>query len=163
MKNILIYILSLFLLLQTSVSKAGDYAPIQYSIYSVQNSLVFRLALQNEEAQEVSLSIYNSAGELLYTEKNNQIGSSIKSYDMHLFGAGTYTVVIETQGFKTTETVKVGVSKAKVMVQNIKLKTNFQDLIDHNAEVSKQDNLSLSWLKTNYLLDMIEENTEITE
>ncbi len=160
MKVILVSIFSMLMFLQTSVSKASDYTPIQYSIYSVQNSLVFRLALQNDKAKAVQLSIYNGVGDLLYTETNNQSGATLRAYDMHLFGAGVYKVVIEAEGFKTVETVKVGVVNAKVTVQTIKLKADFQDLIDQNAEQGKNEQLALTWLSADYLTVLIEKNAQ---
>jgi hypothetical protein len=155
--SILLVLLTLVLFTNSAVQAANNnsYAPIQYSIYSVQDALTFRLTINNEESKVISVKIYNENGVLVYTDKITKSGVSAKTYDMTTQGAGIYNVELSVNGFKSIEMVKVGLPQAKKTIAG-KLMTDFTSEIEKNA--NQGIDTMLDNFSENSLTTLIEEN-----
>lgn len=156
--SILLVLLTLVLLTNSAVQAANNnksYAPIQYSIYSVQDALTFRLTIDNEESKVISVKIYNENGLLVYTDKITKSGVSAKTYDMTTQGAGIYNVELSVNGFKSIEMVKVGLPQIKKTISG-KLLTDFTSEIEKNA-IQGTDTM-LNAFSESDLTILIEEN-----
>jgi hypothetical protein len=157
MKTTILSVLFTLILFANNLEvQAKTYAPIQYSIYSVQNELTFRLTIQNEETKVIQVNIYTENGVLVYSDKITKAGTSVKLYDMTSQGAGVYKVELAVNGFKSIETIKVGATQAQKTIAG-KLLTDFSKEIEKNAEKDAENNLSI--YSENDLIDFIEANS----
>lgn len=154
-KIILSVVLALILFTGFTTQAKNSYIPIHYSIYSLKNVLSIRLTISNEDAQLVTIRIYDEKGILIHDEKTRKIGVSVKMYDMTSLGAGIYKVELSAKGFKSIEMVKVGLLQSKNTLVG-KINTDYINEIEKNAAQSSNDIL-ITFL-ANDLYEFIEEN-----
>lgn len=89
-----------------------------YSLYSINQTLKFRLAFDNEAATDVSVRILDSEGSVVFVERLKGISELKRNYDLASVGKGIYTVEINAGDFKASQKVAVGGAKLSATTFN---------------------------------------------
>jgi hypothetical protein len=90
----------------TTVVTASD--KFAYSIYAVKETLKFRLNFENEDATPITVKIYDSQGQLVFTDLIKKQVSAHRNYDLSEKGKGVYKVEIIDGDFRAVQEIGVG-------------------------------------------------------
>lgn len=84
---------------------------IGYSLYAVQNTMIFRFAFENESDENVKVSVYDEAGREVRSDVYRNESGRI-AYDLSAVGQGVYTVKIKAGDFVSERKLGLGVKEA---------------------------------------------------
>ena len=81
---------------------------VAVGIYSVENTLKFQFAYENKTGKNLTISIYNEAGERVQKNTFGNKEGKVR-YDLSDIGQGEYTVKIKAGDFRTERKIGIGV------------------------------------------------------
>lgn len=81
-----------------------------YSVYSIKDQLKFRLAFENESAQQVWVRIFDSKSRLLFTDHLGKKTALKRNYDVAGVGKGEYRMVISCGQFNSSNQLFIGIN-----------------------------------------------------
>ncbi len=79
-----------------------------YSIYAVKETLKFRLNFENEDGTPITVKIYDSKEQLVFTETIKKQTAAHRNYDLSENGKGIYKVEIIDGDFRAVQEIGVG-------------------------------------------------------
>src|SRR5258706_1970051 len=114
MKNVLVAVA----MLASSVAFAG--APYsKFAVVAAKEATVFKVIYEGAEAGNVSLTIYNENGSIVYKETLKGVEKFIRPVNFDGMIAGDYQIEISDAGGKQAQKVSVGKEVSKALLKGV--------------------------------------------